>query len=212
LSAGDAIVAIGNALGRFGTPSAVAGRVEALGRTITAGSGVADRETLTNMIQIAASIEPGDSGGPLVTTDGVVVGINTAADTGTGRFGYTAGTTGFAIPIEKAMGIARQIQSGTSTSRVHVGPRALLGIVLEDSGTRSGAVVADVPSGTPADDAGISPGDVIVAVEGRSVNSAAALRSALDRYRPGDKVRVTWVDDSGRRQQASVTLTEGPPA
>jgi S1-C subfamily serine protease len=215
VSRNDAVVAIGNALGRMGEPSVVAGTVTALHQSITAGDGV-DRESLEDMIRIAASIQPGDSGGALVNADGRVIGINTAADAGAGRYGYRAGTVGFAIPIEKALEIANQIRTGDSSNGVHIGDRALLGVVLagagEGFGRLDGATVTDVGSNTPAEDAGIETGDTITALDGEPVGSGEELRTLLHRYHPGDRVRVTWTDTDGQRRRATVTLIKGPPA
>jgi S1-C subfamily serine protease len=217
VSRNDAVIAIGNALGRFGEPSVVTGTVTALHQGITAGDG-AEQETLSDMIRIAAAIQPGDSGGALLNLDGEVIGINTAADTGSGfsRFGSQAGTTGFAIPIERALAIAHQIRTGNESNGVHIGGRALLGVVLADSNDGfsqySGAEITDVGSDSPADHAGLQGGDTITAVDGHSVSSGDELRSVLESYHPGDKVKVTWIDSSGVRHSATVTLSDGPPA
>ena len=187
----------------------------ALHQGITAGDGT-QQETLKDMIRIAASIQPGDSGGALVNLDGQVIGINTAADTGGGSFGFQSGTTGFAIPIENALAVARQIQSGDTTAGVHIGGRALLGVVLatanEGFGTNAGALVTDVGPGSAAESAGIGAGDTITALGGRTVRSSDQLRAALDNNHPGDRVRVTWTDSSGTTHSATVKLTEGAPA
>ncbi|MGZ4797235.1 MAG: S1C family serine protease [Acidimicrobiia bacterium] len=226
VSRNDAVVAIGNALGKFGTPAAVAGSVTALHQRVTAGDGL-DSETLSDMIRIAASIQPGDSGGALVNGSGKVIGMNTAADSGSGRFGYRAGTTGFAIPIGNALKIVDEIKAGDSSNGAHIGDRALLGVVLQDSSSGSadvpfgsngggsdvtGAAVTDVGSGTPAESAGIGSGDTITAVGQHTIRSTDDLRSVLDDYHPGDKVNVAWTDANGDSHHASVTLTKGPPA
>ena len=113
LAIGDSIVAIGNALGKGGTPAAAPGTVTALGQTITAsdlGGGTA--QTLTGLVRINALIQPGDSGGPLVDTSGSVVGIDTAAQVRGGRSRQSAGSNiGFAIPINTAMAIARHLET-----------------------------------------------------------------------------------------------------
>jgi S1-C subfamily serine protease len=220
VSRNDAVVAIGNALGQFGTPSAVAGTVTALHQQVTAGDGL-DQETLSDMIRIAASIQPGDSGGALVNDRGKVIGMNTAADAGSGRFGFQSGTTGFAIPIDNAIKIVDEIKHGDTSNGAHIGDRALLGVVLEgaasnggpgNGGDGSGAAVADVGSDTPAEGAGIEAGATIVGIGKHSIGSIDDLRSELDRYRPGDKVAVAWVDASGGSHHATVTLAKGPPA
>lgn len=215
----DQVVAIGNALGRFGTPTAAGGVVTGVNRTITAGDRVAaDTETLTGMIQFRAAIQPGDSGGPLVERSAKVVGMVTAADTGGNRFGYSAGSAGFAIPIDKAMSIVHRIESGTGSDRVHIGGgRALLGVVLDTGGaglgtSPSGAAVAEVESGSGAGAVGIQPGDTIVSLGGTPVGSASELRAALGRHQAGDRVSITWVDSAGAQHSATVKLGSGPPA
>ena len=206
------MIAIGNALGRFGTPSVVSGTVTALHQDITAGDGL-DQESLQDMIRVEASIQPGDSGGALLDDQGRVIGMNTAADVGGSQFGFQqSGTTGFAIPIDRALTIADEILSGDSSNGAHIGKRALLGVVLTDGGQGSGATVDDVSDGSPAADAGIGSGDTITAVDGHSVRSANGLRTILDRYRPGDRVSVDWIDAGGDDHQATVSLAEGPPA
>lgn len=215
VSPNDSVIAIGNALGQFGAPSVVTGTVTALHQGITAGNGL-ERETLTDMIRIAASIQPGDSGGALLNLDGRVIGINTAADTGSGRFGFQSGTTGFAIPIERALSIAHQIRSGDDSNGVHVGDRAMLGVVLagpdEGFGANAGATVTDLGNNSAAESAGIQIGDTITALGDRAVRSGDELRALLDKYHPDDRVRVTWTDSSGDTHRATVTLTKGPPA
>ncbi len=222
VSRNDAVVAIGNALGRFGEPAVVSGTVSALHQQVTAGDGL-DQETLSDMIRIAASIQPGDSGGALVNDAGKVIGMNTAADAGSGRYGYQSGTTGFAIPIHNAISIVDEIRDGDTSNGAHIGDRALLGVVLEatseqgpfgsDGGSSTtGAGVADVSSSSPAADAGLEPGSTITALGSQSIGSIDDLRSALDRYHPGDTVKLTWTDASGNRHRESVTLAKGPPA
>jgi S1-C subfamily serine protease len=143
LSVGDNIVAVGNALGRGGTPAAVAGTVTALNQTITASDeGGGNAETLHGLIQVDAGIQPGDSGGPLLNTDGQVVGMDTAASTGSGRFGFDtqASSEGYAIPIERALGIASKIASGNGGTNIHLGSgRGLLGVeVTNDASSGNG--------------------------------------------------------------------------
>jgi S1-C subfamily serine protease len=142
LSVGDDVVAVGNALGRGGTPSATGGTVTALNRTITASDeGGGNAETLRGLIQVDAGIQPGDSGGPLVDTSGKVVGMDTAASTGGGGFGFDnqASSEGYAIPIERAISIAEKIASGQGGTNIHLGgTRALLGVSVDTSQSSSG--------------------------------------------------------------------------
>jgi S1-C subfamily serine protease len=225
VSKNDAVVAIGNALGKMGTPSVVAGYVTAIHQQITAGDGL-DSEQLSDMIRIAASIQPGDSGGALLDENGKVIGMNTAADSGSGQFGYTSGgTTGFAIPIHNALTIAEEIKNGDSSNGAHIGDRALLGVVLGDTSSSdspfggggnsndgSGAPVSDVGDDTPAANAGLQSGDTITAIDKTAIGSVDELRKVLDGYHPGDKVNVSWTDSDGDSHHATVTLTKGPPA
>jgi S1-C subfamily serine protease len=208
----DVVLAIGNALGRFGTPSVVSGTVAALHQDITAGDGL-DQESLHDMIRVDASIQPGDSGGALLDDQGRVIGMNTAADVGASQFGFEqSGTTGFAIPIDRALTIADEILSGDSSNGAHIGKRALLGVVLTDGTPGAGAAVEDVSGDSPAADAGIGAGDTITAVDGHAVRSADGLRTILDRYHPGDRASISWTDAGGDDHTATVTLSEGPPA
>ncbi len=206
----DPIVAIGNALGRGGTPTATPGVVTAVDQTITAGDTAADTETLTGMIQIEAPIQPGDSGGALVDRTAKVIGMNTAADGGNGRFGNRSGGTGFAISINKVMSIAQEIAAGRPSDRIHIGDRALLGVEIADVGA-PGAGVGGVQAGGPAEAAGISAGDTIVSLDGRTIESIDDLNTAMGTHHPGDKIKVEWIDESGTRHSATVKLTTGPP-
>ncbi len=138
---GDNVVGMGNA-GGTGRIQAVVGTVTALNQSITAsdqGSG-ASAERLTGMLQTDAQIIPGDSGGPLANLSGVVIGMDTAASTTSTFSGQQSQQdVGFAIPINKAMGIARQIISGQSSSSVHVGSSGFVGVLVPGgkNGTQS---------------------------------------------------------------------------
>ena len=209
---GDSVVAIGNALGRGGTPQATSGSVTALNQTITAGDSSATAETLNGTIEVNAFIQPGDSGGPLVDANGRVIGIDTAAQS-SGRFGSQTGSNvGFAIPINSAMDIARQIEAGRASSNVQIGTRGVLGVEVSTTQSGSGAVVNGVQSGSPAGAAGIATGSVITSINGQSVSGPAALSTALLGKHPGDSVNVGWNDASGGHHAANITLEAGPPA
>jgi S1-C subfamily serine protease len=132
VKAGTPVVALGNAEGQ-GTIIPAAGQVTGTGKTITAADqgGTASTETLHGMIQVNAGIVPGDSGGPLATTGGQVIGMDTAGNT----VSLTQQTTaGFAIPIDTALGVARQIAAGQASSAVTIGYPPFLGI-FTGSGT-----------------------------------------------------------------------------
>jgi S1-C subfamily serine protease len=124
----DKVIAIGNAYGAGRFP-AVAGRITGMNRTITASdSGAATKETLHGMLQTNAGIVQGDSGGPLASTSGKVIGMNTAA--ATGSFGSSTQNVGFAIPINKALNIARQIINGKSSPSIQIGSTGFLGVLV----------------------------------------------------------------------------------
>lgn len=218
-SAGQKVVALGNALGKGGTPAVATGHIASLGASITASDeGAGTSEQLTGLIHHNAGIQPGDSGGPLVNTAGQVIGINTAASQGTQFQGQQ--TQAFAIPISQAKSIAGQIDAGTSSTTVHIGPTGLLGVQIMSANsaaangiqTGAGATVAGVVAGTPAAGAGLTQGDVIVSVDGQSVSSPEQLQSALGQHHPGDSVTIGWQDQTGQTQSASVVLANGPAA
>ena len=217
---GDKVVALGNALGKGGTPSVAVGRIAGLNASIVAsdeGAGTAER--LTGLIHHTAPIQPGDSGGPLVSTSGKVIGIDTAASASSGfQFQPSQRTQAFAIPINTAVDLARQIEAGQASATVHIGPTGLLGVGIlsssqaEASGIQagSGAVVQQALSGTPAARAGLTGGDVIIAAGGHMVTGPNGLQSALERFHPGDRVSISWTDQAGQTHSATVVLANGP--
>jgi len=225
VSIGQAVVGIGNAEGTGGTPTAAGGSVTALNQSITANdSGLGTSEQLGGLIASTADIQPGDSGGPLVNENGQVIGVDTAASSG---FAFQVpGGSSFAVPINRAVAIAKQIQSGQASTTVHIGLTAFLGVQVEPTngfgggfggfnqgGSQgTGAAVAGVLTGDPADAAGISTGDVITSIGGTSVDSLAGLTNALVTHHPGDKVQIGWTDQSGQTHTATVQLASGPPA
>jgi len=217
VTVGDKVVAIGNAGGTDGTPSVATGQVTGLDQSITASdasSGTA--EQLTGLIRTNAGIQAGDSGGPLVNSSGQVIGIDTAASSGAVQLNSSTATQAFTIPINEAVSIARQIESGTSSATVHIGSTALLGVEIVSASQQlgnpagTGAEVAGVQSGSAAAGAGLAAGDVITAVGGHSITSASDVRSALNGYHPGDKISITWTSQAGQSQSATVVLGSGP--
>jgi S1-C subfamily serine protease len=220
VSVGQKVVAVGNAGGRGGLPSVATGHVTALGAAITAvDQGSGSSEHLTGMIKTNAGIEPGDSGGPLLNTAGQVIGMNTAASTGTTE-ASTGSEQAFSIPISRAIATADKIEAGDGSATLHVGATAFLGVQVEGqqggsagSGSGgSGAAVEGVVTGGPAEAAGITAGDTIVSVGGKAVTSPTSLRNDLVTYHPGDRVTVTWQTEAGQSQSATVTLGTGPTA
>jgi S1-C subfamily serine protease len=140
ISVGQDVVGVGNAGGTGGTPSAAGGTVTALNQSITAqDQGAGTSEQLSGLIQTNANIQAGDSGGALVNTSGQVIGVDTAASGGTTfQFnGQGQGNQGFAIPINQALSIARQIEAGNGSSTIHIGTTAFLGVEISPNGSSS---------------------------------------------------------------------------
>jgi S1-C subfamily serine protease len=199
----DTVTAVGNAEGQ-GYLSESSGTVVALDESITTqSSGPVLGEHLTGLIETNADVVGGYSGGALLDAEDEVVGITTAASSGPQAQSY-------AIPIEDALTVAEQIESGTESGDVQVGPSAYLGIGVVDTG--AGLGVQRVESGSAADRAGIVAGDDLTAVGGRTVGSLQVLKKALASYEPGDRVTLHWTDGSGRAQHARVTLGSSPVA
>lgn len=199
---GEAVTAVGNAGGTGGTPSAAAGSVTALDRTITAADeNGTNAQQLSGLIETDAAVRAGDSGGPLYDSAGRVIGMDTAASSGPVADAY-------AIPIATATAIADRIETGVDNSTVHQGYPAFLGVSVQDAD--GGAAVAAVASGSAAEGAGLAAGDVITALDGRAITSAATLQTALAAHSPGQRVTVTWTGPSGGPHSATVTLGTGP--
>jgi S1-C subfamily serine protease len=213
LSLGNAVTALGNA-GGSGTLTPATGSITGLQQSVVVNDEQGGTARLTGMIGTDAGVQPGDSGGPLLNSAGKVVGMDTAGST---RYAFDAATAtqAYAIPIAKALSIAKQIESGRASRRVHIGSTPLLGIEVAtniDAGgfSSAGAVVADVLSGGPAASAGLSAGDVITAIDGRAISSSSMISPALLTKKPGAKVTISYTDQSGGSHSALVTLASGP--
>jgi S1-C subfamily serine protease len=218
---GESVVAIGNAGGTGGTPSAAGGSIIALNQPITASDELGGTsEQLTGLIEVNADVEPGDSGGSLVNSAGQVIGIDTAASGTNGEDDPFAayesggsGNQGFAIPINEALTIARQMVAGTASAKVHIGSTAFLGVELASSDSFdavSGAAIAGVIDGGTAAQAGLAEGDVITSLGGHTVDSATTLSTLMAGYHAGTKVELGWTDIDGQSHTATVTLGSGP--
>lgn len=225
IAVGDGVTAVGNA-GGTGTLTAASGSVTGTDKTITtqAEEAVAS-ETLNGLIETDAAIEAGDSGGPLYDASGDIIGIDTAASSN------TAESDGYAIPIEDALGIAGQIESGESSSTVTIGLPAFLGVEVAADGsttgggdatdpgygggtstTVSGAQIAQVIDGTAAASAGLEAGDTITAVNGTAISSSDGLTATLAQLKPGASATITYTDATGASNTVTVTLGSGPAA
>jgi S1-C subfamily serine protease len=228
---GDSVVALGNAGGTGGTPSVAAGSVTALNQSITASDeGTGSSEQLTGLIQTNADIQPGDSGGSLVNSYGQVIGMDTAASSGT-QFQSQSGQAAeqaYSIPINEALTIAKQIEAGTASADVHIGATAFLGVETQpasqgsDNGfggfggsqgnSSTGVTISGTLSGSPVANAGLAAGDTITSVGGQSVSSAENIAQVLVKYHPGDSISIGWMDQSGQSHTTTVTLANGPAA
>jgi putative serine protease PepD len=214
LEAGDAVVAIGNALGlAAGTPTVTSGIVSALGRTVTAGSTTAT-ETLTNMIQTDAAINPGNSGGPLLDSSGDVIAMNTAV-AGTLSDGENSQNIGFAIPVATIQSLLPTLMAGESV----VNHGAFIGVEIESMtpslqseygfSVSTGAVVMSVISGTGAATAGVKQGDIIVGINKTTIDSAQDVTSVLSALKPGQVVTLHIVRGT-KHLTLKVTLGRAP--
>lgn len=195
---GEGVVAIGSPFGLEGTVTA--GIVSALNREVPA-PGV----TLPDMIQTDAAINPGNSGGALANIEGEVVGINTAILSGSG----TNAGVGFAIPIQSALASAEQLVEQGYVEYAQIG---IMGETLDPQiaelyglGVEEGVVVREVLSDSGADEAGLSRGDIITALDDTDVGSMSELVAAVRKKSPGDTVELTVVR-SGEERTVEVTL------
>lgn len=198
--AGQWVIAIGSPFGL--DHSVTAGIVSAVGRANPYAN-----QRYVPFIQTDVAINQGNSGGPLLNTSGEVVGINSQIFSNSG--GYMG--VSFAIPIDVAMSAAEQLRATGKVSRGQLGVQvqaltseSARALGLPDS---SGALIADVLPGSPAEKAGIERGDVIRAVDGRTINDSADLPPIIGNMAPGTKAKVTLVRD-GRTLDKTVTVNE----
>lgn len=204
---GDSVVAVGNAGGTGGAPTLRAGKVTGLHRTITIVDGFGTGSTrLTDLIKISAKVKAGQSGGPLVEADGDVVGIDTAASVSSSG----VSTGGWAIPINRALTIAKKIRAGKATRYIHIGPTAFLGVQLSSRQGGPGVLVTGVVSKSAAAVLGIERGDRITRVNGTKVSTATGLAELVGEQPVGAIVRVQWLDADGHTHGESATLGAGP--
>jgi S1-C subfamily serine protease len=210
---GDAVAAIGNAGGQGGEPDVAEGNVIALHQTITAADlDGSNSRTLTDLIQVDANAQPGDSGGPLVSAKAEVIGIDVAGSAPRGRR-PSATHEGYAIPINRAMAIAKQIQAnpsapgapGSASPATPALGGGYLGIQVAVATTGTGATVVAVQANSPAAAAGLKAGDVITAVDGTELTAPTDLSAILAKHQGGDTVTITWRSPDGAHQ-ASVRL------
>jgi S1-C subfamily serine protease len=211
LAVGDPVTGRGNAGGLDGAPLSATGAVTSLDETIFVEDEDATiMETLDGVVCFNAPIRPGDSGGPLLEADGRVIGMDTAGalSTATGA----SANWGCAIPITRAMTIAKEIESGTASPYIESGHRGILGVGVTTKAGGGGCLVGSVTPGGAAANAGLVAGDVITTVGGVPVPSMADLNVVMQDRRPGDDVTVVWRDADGAKHSAVAVLSAGPPA
>lgn len=233
LSVGQSVTAIQTA-----TAKTASGKITALNQSITVTDEAnGSSERLSGLIETNVALRSGDSGAPLLSAIGKVIGIEVASpslsptslstspvhpvvppgrttlanpqSSGPASLANPASNSpSYAIPIDHAMAVVDQVQARRSSSAVHVGTTALLGVEVTVQGSRP-TVNAVVP-GSPAASVGIAAGDLITTIGGRAVQSPGALTAQLSQYHAGDQVPVTWNDQHGRPHTATVTLSNGP--
>ncbi len=211
LQVGDAVIAIGNALGISdgSGPTVTTGIVSGLDRRVEVGQNPAgDFEVLNNAIQTDAAINPGNSGGPLLDTRGRVVGINTAIASPD-----SSNNVGFAIAISSAKPVIEQLRKGQTAKIAFMGVQTQTvtpSLAKSENLTGDpGALVTVVEPGTAADKAGVKKGDVIVDVGGSKITRTQEVARAVRRHSPGDTIDVV-VERDGKKMTLHVTLGDAP--
>jgi Do/DeqQ family serine protease len=201
LRVGDVVLAIGNP---FGVGQTVThGIVSALGRSHL---GI---NTFENFIQTDAAINPGNSGGALVDSNGHLVGINTAI------FSQSGGSMGigFAIPVSLAKSVMEQIIRSGSVTRGWIGVEVQeLTDELAESfklPNKQGALIAGVMRGSPADHAGIRPGDILLAVAGKSIGDAQSMIELISAQTPGQQTQIR-IRRTGKEVDLTVAIAKRP--
>ena len=207
LAVGQQVVAIGNALG-YGQ-SVTSGWISALNRTISTDDGT----NSTGLIQTDAAINPGNSGGALLNMKGELIGINSAkyADSAVEGMGY-------AIPISKAKPILEELMNRETREKVDSSKKGYLGVSLASLTTEAiemynmptGAFVRNVENDSPAQEAGICKGDIIVKFDGQKVSDGDDLLDKLQYYKSGEKVEAVIARaTNGEYEENTIELTLG---
>lgn len=207
LAVGQQVVAIGNALG-YGQ-SVTSGWISALNRTISTDDGT----NSTGLIQTDAAINPGNSGGALLNMKGELIGINSAkyADSAVEGMGY-------AIPISKAKPILEELMNRETREKVDSSKKGYLGVSLANLTTEAiemynmptGAFVRSVEDDSPAQEAGICKGDIIVKFDGQKVSDGDDLLDKLQYYKSGEKIEAVIARaTNGEYEENTIDLTLG---
>lgn len=213
LKVGQRTLAIGNSLGEFSNTVST-GIVSGLSRSITAGSGRGDYETLSGVIQTDASINPGNSGGPLLNLEGEVIGVNVAV-------AANAENIGFAIPINSVKSIVESVKENGKIIRPFLGIRYIS--ITEELKERNnlevdygililrGEIQGDlaVIPGSPADKAGLEEYDIVLEINGVKLDEETSLQREIQEFSIGDEVKLKVLSD-GEEEEVKVVLEEAP--
>ena len=209
---GQQVVALGYALALEGGPTVTSGIVSSLDRTIQVQDPSCSvctngGRTYSDIIQTDAAINHGNSGGPLVNMAGQVVGINSAGDDNAQNIGFAIAIDSAKQTIQQAIAapLAPMAYLGVSTQGVTADLAYQLGLK-----TNAGAYVINTTTDGPAAKAGLAQGDVIVAIDGKTVGSAADVGSILNGLKPDQTVSVTVVTPQGAQKSIDVTLGTRP--
>ena len=204
LKVGEWVVAIGNALALEGGPTVTAGVISALGRSIEAESGW----TLYDVIQTDAAINPGNSGGPLINLEGEVIGINTAKIAAVEVSGV-----GFAVSADTARPVVEDLITKGYVTRPYLGISVVTvtsAIARNyDLAVDEGAMIYHMSADTPAEDAGLQPGDVIVSIDGEKITNGDDLILAIRAHSVGDTIIISYVRDNAQLS-TEATLVQRP--
>ncbi len=217
LEVGEAVVAIGNALGLEGGPSVTQGIVSAMGRSIQEPKGA----QLTALIQTDAAINPGNSGGPLLNLRGEQIGMNTAAPVDPSQ-GVVANGIGFAININQIMTYIQPFVSGGTPAQAGgqtaFAEKPFMGILPQTVTAglaaqyklpvKQGALIGRVDPNTPAQQAGWQVGDIIVKMDNTDIKTTDDLAAVLARHKAGDTVQATLINRSGQQRNTQITFTK----
>jgi serine protease Do len=198
----EPVIAVGNALALPGGPTWTSGVISNLGRSIEENTGV----VLNDIIQTDAAINAGNSGGPLLDTAGQVVGINVAIASNAENIGFAI-STDTAIPVVQSLiakGKVARPWLGVSVTTVTSTIQQYYNLSVN-----VGALITSVTSGSPADKAGLRPGDVITKIDDGNISTAAELTSAIGSHQIGDQVEIVSYRGSVQKV-ANATLGESP--
>ena len=220
LVVGDPVMAVGNPLGLSGTVTT--GIVSALDRPVSTSDSSQQQSpfgapqpaadpVVTNAIQTSAAINPGNSGGALVNAKGELIGINSSIAQLGASSGSQSGNIGigFAIPVKEAKSIATQLITKGKAEHAYLGVSIRDTTVKDGTAQRAGAEVTGIKSGTPAANAGLKSGDVIVASDGQQVDSAESLIATIREMTVGGTTKLTVIR-GGARQDIAVTVAAQP--